>query len=60
MIFLFVFLKVSALWETDRKYRSIDSCGKTGSVSYKTPDGATINEPSKEWYEKCLKDKGIR
>lgn len=40
--------------------RQIDECVKAGKVEYQTETGAKVTEPSAIWYERCLKDKGIR
>jgi len=51
---------VITTWQEKIRHDAIQTCFSTGEVTFQTQDGATIRQPSKEWYEQCLKDKGLK
>ncbi len=45
------------LWERQIQYSAIQDCLHTGQVTFQTADGATVTQPSQEWYDICMQDK---
>jgi len=60
LLTLYIFSQIIGLVKTWQKYQAIDACSLAGHVTYITPDKATVEQPNKEWYEQCLKDKGLK
>jgi hypothetical protein len=44
----------------EAKQKSVQECLASGTVTYKTKDGATVTQPDEKWYATCLKDKQIQ
>ncbi len=47
-------------WQIVSKQQAVQACLQTGKVTYKTEDGAEIVQPNQDWYEICLKAKGLQ
>ena len=59
LVLLYLGMNAFSMWNQQIRMDAYDDCIRSGQITYTTETGDQVSEPSGNWYDRCVTDKGL-